>query len=119
MNAREGANVLDNMPAGTPIDGPVGDHGGIALLPNIPPPEPPGVLGTINSARFEALLDKLVAVQIDLEPICANGRTATEIFGLAGTIADACKVLHSAIADLRSVIHQIDGLVEVTEKAAA
>src|SRR6202040_2792527 len=32
-----------------------------------------GPRGSVKPGRFEALLDKLVAVQMDLEPVCGGG----------------------------------------------
>jgi hypothetical protein len=61
---------------------------------------------SINSARLAQLLDKLVAVQIDLDPICRSSGQDAE----RDEIANACKVLDSAIADFRGTIARVDGL---------
>jgi signal transduction histidine kinase len=67
-----------------------------------------GAEGSVNSVPLEALLDKLVAVHMDLEPACrASGEPADEA---SDTIVEACKVLHSAVADLRNIIGQVDGM---------
>jgi hypothetical protein len=65
---------------------------------------------SINSAPLEALLDKLVAVQMDLEPVCGVGKERAQIVASLEAIADACDVLSSAIADLRKIIGQVDGM---------
>ena len=65
-----------------------------------------GVDGLINSARLAEVLDKLVAVQLDLDPIVRSGGQGAE----SDKIANASKVLHSAIADFREIIRQVDGL---------
>jgi hypothetical protein len=63
-----------------------------------------------NSERLELLLDKLVAVQMDLEPICGVGGDRVPLIAAREAIASACDILHSAIADVRNIIHQVDGL---------
>jgi hypothetical protein len=65
--------------------------------------------------RFEALLDKLVAVQMDLEPVCGVSTERAQVISSLAAIADACSVLRSAIADVRNIIHQADGLMDVPE----
>ena len=67
-----------------------------------------GTEGSINSAGLAALLDKLVAVDLDLSPIC-RGSEEGPLIAAGDAIADACDILRSAIADLRNIIHQIDG----------
>lgn len=78
-----------------------------------------GPRGSVNSARLEALLDKLVAVQMDLEPVCGIGKHRTQVISPLITIAEACDVLRSAIADVRNIIYQADGLIESPEKVVA
>jgi hypothetical protein len=68
-----------------------------------------GTEGSINSAGLAALLDKLVPVDLDLSPIC-RGSEEGPLVAAGDAIADACDILRSAIADLRNIIHQIDGL---------
>ena len=65
-----------------------------------------GAEGSITSPRLEALLDKLVAVQLDLDPISRSGGRGAE----SDKIANASKVLHSAIGDFREIIREVDGL---------
>ncbi len=78
-----------------------------------------GPRGSVNSVRFEALLDKLVALQMDLEPICGVGTERAQVVASVAAIADACHVLRSAIADLRDIIHQADGLMDLPEAVPA
>jgi|SRR5664279_363602 hypothetical protein len=77
-----------------------------------------GRRGSVKSARFEALLDKLVAVQMDLEPVCGIGKHRTQVISPLITIADACDILRSAIADVRNIICQADGLLDEPELVA-
>lgn len=72
-----------------------------------------GAGGSVNSARLEALLDKLVAVQMDLEQICSTSGERARIVASPEAIADACRVLNSAIVDLRNMIHQADGSTDL------
>jgi hypothetical protein len=69
-----------------------------------------GVEGSVKSARLEALLDKLVAVQLDLEPASRASGAADD--AASDAIAEASRVLHSAIADLRNIIGQVDGMID-------
>jgi hypothetical protein len=73
---------------------------------------------SINSSRLAALLDKLVAVDLDLAPIC-RGSDEGPLIVAADAIADACDILRSAIADLRNIIHQVDGLTDLPVAASA
>jgi hypothetical protein len=65
--------------------------------------------GSVKSARLEEVLDKLVAVQMDLKPICRVSGEGATVVAASDAIAGGCTILHSAIADLRNMIHQIDG----------
>jgi hypothetical protein len=78
-----------------------------------------GPRGSVNSGRFEALLDKLVAVQMDLEPVCGVSTARAQVVASLAAIAEACSVLRSAIADVRSIIHQADGLMDLPEAVPA
>ena len=69
-----------------------------------------GAEGSITSPRLEALLDKLVAVRMDLEPICGVGKERAQVVASLDSIANACDVLNSAIADVRNIIGQVDGM---------
>ena len=77
-----------------------------------------GPRGSVKSGRFEALLDKLV-VQMDLEPVCGVGTEKAQVAASLAAIADACSVLRSAIADVRNIIHQADGLLDLPEAVPA
>ena len=63
------------------------------------------------------LLDKLVAVDLDLSPICRE-REERPLVAAGDAIADACDILRSAIADLRNIIHQVDGLTDLPVAAS-
>jgi hypothetical protein len=68
--------------------------------------------GSVNSEQLAVILDKLVTVDLDLEPIC---RIRGDGDGLSLTsahdaIAEACDTLRSAIVDLRDIIHRVDGM---------
>jgi hypothetical protein len=75
--------------------------------------------GSLNSGRFEALLGKLVAVEMDLEPVCRVAKESAPGVASLDAIADACDVLRSAIADVRNIICQVNGLTERPEAVLA
>jgi len=75
--------------------------------------------GSVNSGRFEALLDKLVAVEMALEPVCGVAKESAQVVASIDAIADACDVLRSAIADVRNIIGQVNGLTERAEAVFA
>lgn len=79
------------------------------------------VRSAVNSGVLGALLDKLVAIQMDLEPVCGSGGNRAPILTSPEAIASACDVLHSAIADMRNIIGQLDGLTlsEAANRAEA
>jgi hypothetical protein len=56
------------------------------------------------------LLNKLVAVRMDLEPICGVGKERAQVAASLDSVATACDVLNSAIADLRNIIGQVNGM---------
>jgi hypothetical protein len=70
---------------------------------------------SVKSGRFEALLDKLVAVQTDLEPVCGADKEKAQIVASVEAIADACDILRSAIADVRGFIYEANWLMERPE----
>jgi hypothetical protein len=74
-----------------------------------------GPRGSVNSERFAALLDKLVAIQMDLEPVCCAGKERPQTVATIESITEACEVLRSAIVDLRGIIYQVNGLTEEVE----
>jgi hypothetical protein len=69
----------------------------------------------VKSGRFEKLLEKLVAVQTDLEPVCGAGTERVQVRASLDAIADACDVLRSAIADVRGFIYEANSLTERPE----
>ena len=74
-----------------------------------------GPRGSLNPGRLEALLDKLVAVQMDLEPVCGVGTERAQVVASLESIADACEVLRSAIADVRGLIYHVNWLTDEPE----
>jgi hypothetical protein len=78
-----------------------------------------GPRGSVSSDRFEALLDKLVGVQMDLEPVCGVDTETAQVVPSLATLAGACSGLRSAIADVRNIIHQADGLLDLPEAVPA
>ena len=72
-----------------------------------------GAEGSTTSPRLEALLDKLVAVRMDLEPICGVGKERAPVVAPRDSIANACDLLNSAIADVRNIIGQVDGMSDL------
>jgi hypothetical protein len=65
-----------------------------------------------DSKRLEALLDKLVALRMDFEPVCATSPVASQVIVSLELITAACEILRSAVADVRSIIHQNDRLID-------
>ena len=55
------------------------------------------------------ILDRLVSVDLDLEPICRVTTDPTELAVAADSIASARDTLRAAIRDLREIVHHIDG----------
>jgi hypothetical protein len=70
---------------------------------------------SVKVGRFEALLDKLVAVQTDLEPVCGADKEKVRVVASVEAIADACDILRSAIADVRGFIYEANWLMEPPE----
>jgi hypothetical protein len=50
---------------------------------------------SIPSPQLEALLDKLVAVRMDLEPICRVGKERAQVVASLESIANACDARRS------------------------
>ena len=73
--------------------------------------------GSDHSARLAALLDKLVAIDLDLKPI-RRGSDEGPLIMAADAIAEACDILRSAIEDLRNIIHEVDGLTHLPGHAS-
>jgi hypothetical protein len=74
-----------------------------------------GLRGSLKPGRLEALLEKLVAVQMDLEPVCGVGTERAQVVASPESIADACEVLRSAIADVRGIIYSVNWLTDEPE----
>ena len=72
---------------------------------------------SVNSAQLASLLDKLVAVHLDLEPLCGKHPDRSQVAATPQAIAAVCEVLQSAIADLRNIIGQLDGLTNLPRAA--
>jgi signal transduction histidine kinase len=70
----------------------------------------PDTESSVNSARLASLLDKLVAVHLDLDLLCGKHAARQRVAATPQAIAEACDVLQSAIADLRNIICQLDGV---------
>jgi hypothetical protein len=66
-----------------------------------------------DHARLRSLIDKLVAVQLDLKPLCRDGGPRLEAHQVQTTLAAACEVLQLAIDDVREVIHHLDARPEI------
>jgi hypothetical protein len=64
----------------------------------------------IDRSQLTALVDKLVAVQLDLKPLCSLSGTLGPPEKVETTIATACDILQSAIGDLRDVIQRLEDL---------
>ena len=74
-----------------------------------------GPRGSLKPGRLEALLEKLVAVQMDLEPVCGVGTERAQVVASLESIADACEVLRSAVADVRGIIYSVNWLTDEPE----
>ena len=70
------------------------------------------------SKRLETLLDKLVAVQIDLEPVCGISTARARVVVSLELIDGACEILRSAVEDVRNIIYQVDACGESQPFAA-
>jgi hypothetical protein len=78
-----------------------------------------GPRGPISSKQLRTLLDKLVAVQMDLEPVCGLKGARVSVVLARDAITTACEVLRSAVADLGKIIYQVDELIDLPEAAPA
>lgn len=65
-----------------------------------------------DHARLRSLMDKIVAVQLDLKSLCRDGSPRVDPDRIQTTLAAACAVLQLAIEELRDVIHRLDGPTE-------
>jgi hypothetical protein len=60
-----------------------------------------------DRGRLTALMDKLTAVTMDLKPLCSPS-SSMKPPPVESTVEAACKLMHTAIDDLRAVIERID-----------
>jgi hypothetical protein len=52
---------------------------------------------------------------MDLEPVCGVGTERAQVVASLESIADACEVLRSAIADVRGIIYSVNWLTDEPE----
>jgi hypothetical protein len=71
--------------------------------------------GLVKVLGLDALLDKLVAVRLDLEPICGTSEVRGQIVDSRAAIAEAVEVLRTAIADLMNVIVDLEARADGLE----
>jgi hypothetical protein len=71
--------------------------------------------GLVKVLELDTLLDKLVAVRLDLEPICGTSEVRGQIVDSRAAIAEACEILRTAIADLMNVIVDLEGRADGLE----
>jgi len=64
----------------------------------------------IDRRLVTALIDKIVAVQLDLKPLCNPTGPPYPREQVGTTIASACDILQSAIGDLRNIIQRLEDL---------
>jgi hypothetical protein len=83
----------------------------------VPSQKPPEQSMSIDRHRLTAMIDKLVAVQIDLKPLCADGGNAIRDPKDRATITEACAVLQSAIDDLKQVIFRLERRAEPSQSS--
>jgi hypothetical protein len=69
----------------------------------------------VDRHRLTAMIDKLVAVQMDLKPLCESAGSTIREPRDHTTVSEACVVLQSAIDDLKQVIFQLEGFSEMAE----
>jgi hypothetical protein len=69
-----------------------------------------------DHARLRSLIDKLVAVQLDLRPLCRDRGPRVDAHQVQTTLATACDVLQLAIEDLRDVIYHLDSLSQISPR---
>ena len=69
----------------------------------------------VDRHRLTSMIDKLVAVQLDLKPLCDDAGSRIQEATAHTTIVEACDVLQSAIDDLKQVIFSLEGLPGMVE----
>ena len=65
------------------------------------------------------MIDKLVAIQLDLKPLCDDTGSRIQEATAHATIVEACDVLQSAIDDLKQVIFTLEGLPGMVESPSS
>ena len=63
----------------------------------------------VDRRRLTSMIDKLVAVQLDLKPLCGDAGNRVQEATAHTNIVEACEVLQSAIDDLKQVIFSLEG----------
>jgi len=69
----------------------------------------------VDRYRLTSMIDKLVAIQLDLKPLCDDTGSRIQEATAHATIVEACEVLQSAIDDLKQVIFTLEGLPGMAE----
>jgi hypothetical protein len=69
----------------------------------------------VDRSRLTSMIDKLVAVQLDLKPLCDDTGSKIQEATARVSIVEACDVLQSAIDDLKQVIFSLEGLAGMAE----
>jgi hypothetical protein len=73
----------------------------------------------VDRSRLTSMIDKLVAVQLDLKPLCEETGSKIQDATSHITIVEACEVLQSAIDDLKQVIFNLEGLPGMVESPSS
>ena len=73
----------------------------------------------VDRHRLTSMIDKLVAVQLDLKPLCDDTGNGILKATAHATIVEACEVLQSAIDDLKQVIFNLEGLPGMVESPSS
>ena len=81
-------------------------------MPSQPQPEQ---WMAVDRYRLTSMIDKLVAIQLDLKPLCDDTGSRIQEATAHATIVEACEVLQSAIDDLKQVIFTLEGLPGMVE----
>ncbi len=64
-----------------------------------------------HSRDLADLLDKLIAIDLELEPYCkALGNPTPQRVAASAAIGQTCDVLRSSISDLRTIILDVEGM---------
>jgi hypothetical protein len=76
---------------------------------------PPEQSTPVDHRRLAVMIDKLVAVQLDLKPLCDDAGSKVQETKVQTVIAEACEVLQSAIDDLKQMIFRLEGFSGMVE----